>query len=233
LLAASSVCENRFKCVPRLQQLDPDCAGEQLVSNGETDVSKLVGDRDDFRDLWLHRFHIAEGKSEETFKKVVLAQVVITLVLDLEKIPNLFRGFVIENVVMRGMAEGKEKLNLGLLVASAPILIGIRVSGGVGCRCSAINHVPESSMFKDQGNHLTPVGVVVPVVIEEWNLVLAMLKLWFSRCSRGGGSGIVGLCAGVRWRVGGVSMTAAGGTDIACGHRCKGMSRGNKALRVE
>jgi hypothetical protein len=149
LLATSSVCENYFKYVLRLWQLNPDHASKQLVSDGKTNVGKLVGDGNDFGDLWLHRLHIMEGESKETLKEVVLVQVIIALILDLEKIPNLFRGFGIENVVIRGMAEGEKKLNLGLLVVSAPILIGIRVSGGVGHRCSAVDHVPESSMFED------------------------------------------------------------------------------------
>ena len=166
-------------------------------------------------------------------------EVIITLVSDLKKIPNLFQGFGIENMVMRGTAEGKEELNLGLLVTSAPVLISIRISGGVGCRCSAVDYVPESSMFEDQGNHLAPVGVVVPIVVEEWNLVLAVLELWLSRCSIGSSSGIV-LCGGIvglyaraRWCVGRVGMTTAGGVGTACGHRCEGASRGNEALRVK
>jgi hypothetical protein len=148
-----------------------------LVGDRETDVGKLVGDGDDFGDLRLHRFCITEGESEQTFKKVVLTQVIIALVLDLEEIPNLFRGFGVENVVAGGMTEGEEELNLSLLVTLAPVLVGIRVSGRVGHRCSAVDHIPESSVFKDQSNHLAPVSIVVPIVIKEWNLILAMLEL--------------------------------------------------------
>ena len=204
-----------------------------------------MGNGNDFGDLRLHRFCIAEGESEQTFKEVVLMQVVIALVSDLEEIPNLFQGFGVENVVAGGMTEGEEELNLSLLVTSAPVLVGIRVSGGVGQRRSAVNHIPESSVFEDQSNHLAPVSIVIPIVIEEWNLILAMLELWLSGRRGGGGTslgsgsgvvlcgGVVGLCAEAGWHIGGVSMTTAGSASTMSGHRHGGVSRGNEALRVE
>jgi hypothetical protein len=61
-----------------------------LVGNGEADVSKLTSDRNNFEDLRLHRLHVIEGVSKQMFKKVVLTEVVIALVMDLEKVPCLF-----------------------------------------------------------------------------------------------------------------------------------------------
>ena len=109
----------------------------------------MVSDENDFRDLRLHRLHIVEGESEQMFEEVVLTEVVITLVADLEEVPYFFQCFSVKNMVTRGMAKSKKELNLGLFIASAPVLVVLRISGGVGGRCSAINHVSESSVFKD------------------------------------------------------------------------------------
>ncbi len=149
--------------------------GEELVGDREADVCKLTSDGNNFRDLRLHWLCITEGKSEQMFKEVVLMEVIVALVVDLEEVPYLFRGFGVQDMVLRGMAKSEKKLNLSLFVALEPFLIGLRVSGRVGGRCSAINHIPESLVLKDQGNYLAPVCIVVPIVIKERNLILASL----------------------------------------------------------
>ncbi len=202
-----------------------------------------MSDGNYFRDLRLHWLHIAEGKSEQTFEEVVLTEVVVTLVADLKEVPYLFQGFSIQDVVSRGIAKSKEKLNLSLFVVSAPFSIGLRVRSGVRCRCSAINHIPESLVFEDQGNHLAPVYIVIPIVIEERNLILDVQKWWLSRHGRGdssslgGGSGVV-LCGGVGCLcaragrcISGVCMTAASGTGTTSGHRHQGMGRRGRHWR--
>ena len=47
-----------------------------------------MSDRDDLGDLRLHGIGIAEGKSEEMFKKIMLMEVVVALIADSEKVPN-------------------------------------------------------------------------------------------------------------------------------------------------
>ena len=59
-----------------------------MIGDGETDVSELTSDRDNLRDLGLHGIGIAEGKSEEMFKKIMLMEVVVALIADLKKVPN-------------------------------------------------------------------------------------------------------------------------------------------------
>jgi len=109
-------------------------------------------------------------------------------------------------VILGSTAEGEEKLDLGFLVAVAPVKVGIRVGSVVRSRGSAINHIPESSVLKNQGNHLAPVCIVVPIIVEEQDLVLDVLKLWLSGWDRGGGRhlgsgcGVLGSsCGSVLW----------------------------------
>jgi hypothetical protein len=77
---------------------------------------------------------------------------------------------------------------LRLSVISTPVAVGIRVSDGIESRGSAINHIPESSVCKDKGNHLVSVYVVVPIIIKEWDLVLGLLRLWLNKCDGGDNS---------------------------------------------
>jgi len=74
------------------------------------------------------------------------------------------------------IVEYKEKLDLSLFVILAPFKICLRVGDGVGSWGSAVNHVPKSSVLEDQGNHLIPVSVAIPIVIKEWNLILDCLR---------------------------------------------------------
>ena len=60
-----------------------------MISDGKTDISELTSDRHDFRDLQLHRLGVAEGKGEEAFEEVMLAEVIVALVVDPKEVPNL------------------------------------------------------------------------------------------------------------------------------------------------
>ena len=83
------------------------------------------------------------------FEKVVLVEVVVALVANPKEVPNLLHSVCTNDVVLRGMAKGEEELNLCLSVTSTPFTVGIRVGDGIGSGGSAINHVPESSVFED------------------------------------------------------------------------------------
>ena len=56
-----SVSENRFECVPRSWQLDPNCASKKSVHDGEADIYKLVCDRHNICDLWFYGVQVVEG----------------------------------------------------------------------------------------------------------------------------------------------------------------------------
>ena len=60
-----------------------------MISDRKTNISELTSDRHDFGDLWLHKLGVAEGEGEEVFEKVMLAEVIVTLVVDPEKVSNL------------------------------------------------------------------------------------------------------------------------------------------------
>ncbi len=83
-------------------------------------------------------------------------------------------------MIAGSMTESKEELDLGFLVTMVPVKVGVMVGGVVRSGGSAIDYVPESSVLKNQGNHLAPVCVVVPIIVEEQDLVLDVLKLWLS-----------------------------------------------------
>ena len=85
------------------------------------------------------------------------------------------------------MAKGEEELNLCLSVMSTPFTVGIRVSDRIGSRGSAVDHVLESSVFEDQGNHLAPVHqqkktcLQLPYRICTLQLPCSCLTEWFTR----------------------------------------------------
>ena len=64
-----------------------------------------------------------------------------TLVADLKEVSNFFGGLCIEHVVARGTAEREDELKVGLLVAPAPLKVGLHISQA-GSGCSAINDIP-------------------------------------------------------------------------------------------
>jgi hypothetical protein len=153
-------------------------------------------------------------------------------------------------VIARSTAESEEKLDLSFFVAAAPVEVAFRVDGVVRSEGSAVNHVPESSVVEDQGNHLAPVSVVIPIVVEERDLVLSVLKLRLSRRDGGGvrhlgsGCGDLGDCCGSVLRCGARCLCAGAGGRVrlavlastvsagsVSGHGHKDASRGQRHKR--
>ena len=59
-------------------------------------------------------------------------EVVITLVVDLKKVPYFFSRFHIENVIAWSTVKSKHNLKLGFLVTSGPFKVGLSIHG---CQC--------------------------------------------------------------------------------------------------
>jgi len=110
-----------------------------------------------------------------------------------------------------GTTKNEEELDFSFLVAVAPVKVAIRVGGVVRSGGSAIDHIPESSVTKDQGNHLAPVGIVGLIIVEERDLILNVLKLWLSRRDEGGIRCLSSGCGNMRSRHGAV---------LRCSTRC-------------
>ncbi len=63
------------------------------------------------------------------FKEIVLAEVVITLVADLKKVPYFFCRFCVKNVIAWSMVESEHDLKLGFLVTSGPFKVVLSIYG--------------------------------------------------------------------------------------------------------
>jgi len=68
-----------------------------------------------------------KSEGEELLKEVVLAEVVVTLVADLKKVPYFFSRFHVENMIVWSMVESKHNLKLGFLVTLGPFKVGLSI----------------------------------------------------------------------------------------------------------